>query len=218
MIGLQVTNASEKKMKQSKIGFVYFDVGQVLVSAKKGWREFAKQKRFDKKMTEKFWRIWGECSDLLCEGRMEEKEINDRLAKEIGKDLGSDFSLIGVTVEMFEPIAEMQALVGEVAKKYPVGLLSNAYPEMLRLLMASGKLPRVEYVSIIDSYEVKLVKPDPRIYELATNKSGHEAGEILFIDDNQLNIQAAEKAGWQTYWFDEDKAETEVEELRKILF
>jgi len=205
-------------MEQRGIGFVYFDVGQVLVSAKKGWREFAKQKKFDEKMTDKFWRIWGECSDLLCEGRMEEKEINDRLGKEIGKDLGSGFSLIGATVEMFEPIAEMQALVKEVAEKYPVGLLSNAYPEMLRLLMASGKLPRVEYASIVDSFEVKLVKPDPRIYELATNRSGYEAREILFVDDNQLNIQGAEEAGWQTHLFDEDNAETEVEALRKKLF
>jgi len=205
-------------MEQREIRFVYFDVGQVLVGAKKGWREFAKQKKFDEEMKEKFWRIWGECSDLLCEGRIEEREINDRLAKEIGSELGSDFSLIEATVEMFEPIVEMQELVKEVATKYPVGLLSNAYPEMLKLLMASGKLPRVEYASIVDSFEVKLVKPDPRIYELATNRSGYEAGEILFVDDNPLNIQAAEKAGWQAHLFNEDNAETEAEELRKILF
>lgn len=51
----------------------------------------------------------------------------------------------------------------------------------------------------IDNYVVsgveRLVKPDPRIFELLLNRYGLKAEESIFIDDNAANVAAANKLG-----------------------
>lgn len=51
------------------------------------------------------------------------------------------------------------------------------------------------------SAEVKLIKPDPAIYELHAGTFGLEPGATLFIDDNQKNVDAARAAGWRAIHF-----------------
>jgi putative hydrolase of the HAD superfamily len=45
------------------------------------------------------------------------------------------------------------------------------------------------------SYQLKMYKPDPAIFEFVLKDSGLIAVETLFIDDNPDNIRAAEKLG-----------------------
>lgn len=45
------------------------------------------------------------------------------------------------------------------------------------------------------SAHVRLVKPDPAIYELILRGLGVEAGETLFVDDREPNIKAARALG-----------------------
>jgi 2-haloacid dehalogenase len=54
---------------------------------------------------------------------------------------------------------------------------------------------------IVVSGRVKLAKPDPEIFRLTaerivTHLPGIEPGEIVFIDDNKKNADAAEAIGW----------------------
>jgi 2-haloacid dehalogenase len=54
---------------------------------------------------------------------------------------------------------------------------------------------------IILSGEVKLIKPEPEIFELCLQKIGRPANECLFIDDSEPNIIAAKKLGFDTVHF-----------------
>jgi 2-haloacid dehalogenase len=54
---------------------------------------------------------------------------------------------------------------------------------------------------IVVSGDEKLAKPDPRIFELAARRFGHEPQDMLFIDDNAANIAAARALGWQVHHF-----------------
>lgn len=54
---------------------------------------------------------------------------------------------------------------------------------------------------IVVSGDEKLAKPDPRIFELAARRFGHEPGAMLFIDDNAANIASARALGWQVHHF-----------------
>jgi len=54
---------------------------------------------------------------------------------------------------------------------------------------------------IILSGEVKLVKPDPKIYELLLEQAGVPAEDCLFIDDSLKNIEAAKELRFQTIHF-----------------
>jgi len=51
------------------------------------------------------------------------------------------------------------------------------------------------------SGRVKLIKPDPRIYELHTRSFDLAPEATLFIDDNRKNVEAAREAGWQAVLF-----------------
>jgi len=45
------------------------------------------------------------------------------------------------------------------------------------------------------SHQVRLAKPDPAIYRYALEKLGTQPAEALFIDDRQVNVEAAEALG-----------------------
>jgi putative hydrolase of the HAD superfamily len=49
--------------------------------------------------------------------------------------------------------------------------------------------------AVIDSSEVGMRKPDPRIYELALAEIGAAAERSVFLDDYEGNVRAAERVG-----------------------
>ncbi len=53
----------------------------------------------------------------------------------------------------------------------------------------------------IFSCEVGLVKPEPEIYALAEQRFGCAAAELVFFDDNKLNVECAAGRGWQARHF-----------------
>ena len=55
---------------------------------------------------------------------------------------------------------------------------------------------------IVLSGEVKVAKPDPRIYALLLEKVGRPAEECLFIDDSEKNVSVAAGLGFQTIRFE----------------
>ena len=54
---------------------------------------------------------------------------------------------------------------------------------------------------IVVSGVEKLAKPAPEIFELAARRFGIDPAETLFIDDNDANVAAAERLGWQVHHF-----------------
>ncbi len=54
---------------------------------------------------------------------------------------------------------------------------------------------------IVVSGEERIAKPDPAIFQLAAKRFGHAPADMLFIDDNAANIDAAEALGWQVHHF-----------------
>lgn len=47
------------------------------------------------------------------------------------------------------------------------------------------------------SHELGLIKPDRDIYDYVADRLEIEVSSILFLDDNQLNVDAARDTGWQ---------------------
>lgn len=56
------------------------------------------------------------------------------------------------------------------------------------------------------SGRVKLIKPDPAIYDLHTKVFDLDPAATLFIDDNEQNIISARTYGWQALYFANEKA------------
>ena len=75
------------------------------------------------------------------------------------------------------------------------GILSNIFPFAAWAIKVTGGYRGFD--PIVLSYKEKVEKPDPRIYKIATQRSGVKPEEILFIDNLEENIVAAQKAGMQ---------------------
>jgi len=67
---------------------------------------------------------------------------------------------------------------------------------------ARGRFPFLENPrGVTVSGEIKLIKPDPRIYEHHARTFGLDPSATLFTDDNPKNVDAAKAAGWEAILF-----------------
>jgi len=70
---------------------------------------------------------------------------------------------------------------------------------------------------IILSGEVKLIKPEPEIFELCLQRIGEPADQCLFIDDSEVNINAAKKLGFDTVHFISPEHLKDELQIRQLL-
>ncbi|GAA0616394.1 HAD-IA family hydrolase [Sporichthya brevicatena] len=80
-----------------------------------------------------------------------------------------------------------------------LGLLTNNAKESV---VWRETLPRECFDVVVDSSEVGLRKPDPRIYALALERLGLPADQVLYVDDFAENLPPAADLGMRTWSFD----------------
>lgn len=80
------------------------------------------------------------------------------------------------------------------------GLLSNMPRDLLTYLRTNRKWME-NFTFKTFSAEVRLIKPDPAIYEHTLRGLGVPAREALFVDDREANIQAARTLGIRAIQF-----------------
>jgi len=98
--------------------------------------------------------------------------------------------------------------------RYKVGLLSNAWDDLRQTMHHRWNIDGLFDVMII-SAEVKMTKPDPRIFQLAMERLQVYRGEAVFVDDVIENVIAAREAGLlAVQYLDLQQA---LDELRQIL-
>ena len=78
--------------------------------------------------------------------------------------------------------------------RYKVGLLSNAWDDLRKTLHERWNIDGL-FDELVISAEVKLVKPDPRIFQLALKRLNILPAETIFIDDINENVQSARQIG-----------------------
>jgi len=96
---------------------------------------------------------------------------------------------------------------------YPLYGLSNWSAEKFALIR-----DRYPFFALFDeivlSGQVKIAKPDPRIFQLLLDRAGCPAQECLFIDDSETNIKAARALGFQTIQYESPgQLASELEQL-----
>jgi HAD superfamily hydrolase (TIGR01509 family) len=88
-------------------------------------------------------------------------------------------------------------LVRETAARTRVACLSNSNRLHWEAGVERWPLMR-EFDRAFVSFEIGAVKPDPEAFEIVVREFGVPAGQILFLDDNQLNVDAALSVGLQS--------------------
>jgi epoxide hydrolase-like predicted phosphatase len=102
--------------------------------------------------------------------------------------------------------------LSELKPNYRLGLLSNVATNWIRETFLSP-LELMLFDATIFSFEVKLAKPDERIFRLAADQLSVAPAECIFIDDTQRNTTAAQGVGMHTVLYQDFKQmQTELEQ------
>ena len=111
-------------------------------------------------------------------------DTNDTLAKQLTEDLYD---------ETLQVIAESREVLQEIADKYrcPMVLVSNFYGNIHAVLREMG-LDRY-FAEVIESAEVGIRKPDPRIWQLAIEALGRHSPTPLLPQDITVVGDSLEK-------------------------
>lgn len=92
-------------------------------------------------------------------------------------------------------------LLLRLREQYPLYLGSNnnpiAMPLCLDALRSAGVDPERTFKGQFISSELKLLKPSAAFYEAVVQGVGLPAQEILFVDDNGVNVEGARAVGMQ---------------------
>lgn len=89
-----------------------------------------------------------------------------------------------------------------VAERFPVGVLTNGFADAQHAKLDRFPVLRERSDALVVSEEVGAMKPHPRIFAHATDLTGVESEEILYVGDSlHSDVEGGRAAGWQVAWF-----------------
>jgi putative hydrolase of the HAD superfamily len=154
----------------------------------------------------------------LERGEITEAEFLTRLGHGLAAELGRDVSLVGFGARLLEGLDPNQELFDRFAalrreRDLRFALCTNNVREWEPLWRS--KLPIDEVFDVVvDSAFVGTRKPEPEIYAITLERLGLPAEACIFLDDLELNVEAAREAGMHGIVYrDTAKAITDLEAL-----
>lgn len=150
--------------------------------------EYINSQKFIKTETEeymhflKFYKIFSET--------LPELNLNDKDLENITKDYVYNY-------EKYTFFHDALNLVPKLSKNYKLGIISDAWPSLEGVFI--NKNFRKYFDSFIISSQKGLSKPNDVMYRLSLKELNISPKEAIFIDDNPVNCEAAEKLGIHSF-------------------
>ena len=152
----------------------------------------------------------------LERGRVTEEAFLDGLREELEVDLGHRPELHRFKEIYFDALHPNEPMIDAMRglrdRGFRMGLLTNNVREWEPLWRSMLPVDEI-FEIVVDSAFVGMRKPEPEIYELTLERLGGVAPEsVVFIDDIEVNCEAARQLGMRTVHFrDADQAIPEIE-------
>ncbi len=86
--------------------------------------------------------------------------------------------------------------ISELKPRFHIGLLSNISSDWITRKLLSPTEAAL-FDEMVLSYQIGMIKPDPRVYELVCERLGVELSEAIMIDDRADYVAAAKAIGLQ---------------------
>ena len=174
---------------------IVFDLGNVLISFKPS--EFFDKKNYPENIKAKILsdifasKEWG----MLDNGEINTQEAIDGIALKSSLKKKEIALIFNLRTELMFPLDQNVRLLPELKKQgFRLYFLSN-FPMDIFEEIKTGYYFFKYFDGGIISSEAKFSKPDNRIYEILLEKYSLIPEECLFIDDIEINVQAAEASG-----------------------
>ena len=102
--------------------------------------------------------------------------------------------------KILSPYPEVKAVLEDLKKKnFKLAILSNGTYDLLNELVESNKLNNL-FDDLFSIEEVKIYKPDPRVYELPIKKYKIKSEEITFLSANTWDVSGGGNFGYNSIW------------------
>ena len=180
----------------SDIKMILFDLGGVLVEIADLSNMWA-EKKTNYPEDHDFWPLWLADKNIhaIDRGLMEVEDFLKNWKEDRGIEADIDELRKIYQALIKEPFPGALELVKDCKKKYTVGCFSN---------MTYGHWPKIksfafekEFSFRFVSWQIQFCKPESEAYQYVLQQLPFEKDEILFIDDNQLNVDKALEMGMQ---------------------
>jgi putative hydrolase of the HAD superfamily len=201
--GMQGSLSSERGNGSRRIKAVVLDYGQVLARRPTA-KEFGRMAEMFNVSFELFYELWEASRGPYDRGDFTAEEYWLKLAAETNTSLdGGQIELLReAEVEIWaHPNPGMLDWVSQLhAAGIQTGLLSNMPWDLVKHVRTNCQwMDNFTFKTL--SAEVKLIKPDPAIYQHSLHGLGVSAEEALFVDDRENNIRAARALGMHAIQF-----------------
>jgi putative hydrolase of the HAD superfamily len=188
---------SIEDLSSSPITAVIFDYGLVLVPGPTA-EQFRPMADIFKIDFRSFYKLWEGSRNIYDRGDITAEEYWLRLAAQANTSLdpGQIEILREIEVEIWaHPDPAMLAWLSALhSAGFKTALLSNMPLDLMNHVLANFKwMDNFTFKTF--SADVRLIKPDPAIYEHTLGGLGVSASEAVFVDDRWPNIAAARKLG-----------------------
>jgi putative hydrolase of the HAD superfamily len=137
-------------------------------------------------------------------GRLSEAGFLSALELELTAQLDRDVKLDCFGERYFKHVHPNEPLIEHMralrARGYKLAICTNNVREWEQLWRAKLPVDEIFHV-VVDSAFIGFRKPEPRIYEITLERLGVAPGAALFIDDLEINCEAARELGINAIWF-----------------
>ena len=136
-------------------------------------------------------------------GMFSEKDFYTAMVRDLKLDISKeDFNNLWNSLFLPVPLLSETLLV-DLTHYYPVFLLSNTNEIHFKFIWQH--YPIVRHIeNHLLSYELKKMKPNQSIYQIAISRSGVLPKEIFFADDRIENVEGAKTAGINATLFESE--------------
>tara|TARA_B100000029_G_scaffold403619_1_gene403440 strand:+ start:3510 stop:4172 length:663 start_codon:yes stop_codon:yes gene_type:complete len=98
------------------------------------------------------------------------------------------------------PYPEVKNVLEELNNKsFKIAILSNGTPSLLNHLVKSSNLENL-FDDIFSIEEVRIYKPDPKVYDIPVNKYKVKKAEITFLSANTWDVSGGGNYGYNSIW------------------
>jgi len=151
-------------------------------------------------------------------GRLTERQFVTKLTAALREELGREVDLARFGETFFDhlqPNEELFAFMRTLGERgYRMAILTNNVREWEPLWRSMLPIDEL-FQLVVDSGFEGVRKPDPRIYEVTLDRLEVAAEATLFIDDTEVNCEAARELGMQAVWF-RSNAQA-IDEIERVL-
>ncbi len=112
--------------------------------------------------------------------------------------------------KILSPYPEVKNVLKNLKKNnFKLAILSNGTPELLKELVNSNSLDNL-FDDLFSIEEVKVYKPDSRVYEIPIKRYKIKASEITFLSANTWDVSGGGNYGYNSVWVNRNKSEFDI--------